>query len=426
MNTSIKIKITSCIKIFTYFGCFLILRYLFVIPTERIRDSANVQNVIVVMLGGIALFLTIYYRRVQWLNGKLFKNYFIGYMICITAVEVYSIVRYGYSLKTIVLSLIPFLFMVYLFPVIAIFCRDNSVEPFLSKVTDLEMLILIIKTVSWVSYNFWQTGLLNNYIYEFAENWTRNGIHRLEAGQLFGVAFVYSLYSFLRGKKRIKYFSYLLFEGFFIIAIEQSRYRTIVLAVTLAVMCYFAYQGNKKILIRTLLIIVITALIVSGVISEITYSFGAFGKNASSFLLRQEGLFHYFKLMKRQKSFFGGLGLLDLSNINAHFMMQRTSFSSYKVFYLDDVGIFGGIIRFGYLAIIIYLWPMVLQIKTFLRALHIRKREYVLLLSGMGTYLWVYCIVSNCFDLQRAFAMPFYLAVFSYISGEMTQMERKG
>lgn len=425
MNSNIKIKVISCIKVCIYLGCFLMLRYLLVIPTEAIRESSNNQNLIVVILGGIALFLTVYYKRVQWPSGKLFRNYFIGYVICIAAVETYSIIQYRYSLKTIALSLMPFLFMAYLFPVIAIFCRNNSVEPLLSRVTDLELFILIIKFISWMANNFWNREFFNNYIYEFAENWMRNGIYRLEAGQLFGIAFVYSLYSFLRGKKRIKYFLYISFEFFFIIAIEQSRYRTIVLAVTLAVMCYFAYQGTKKILIRALLIIAIIVMIVSGVIADVMHGFGGVGKHASSFLLRQEGIFHYIRLMKRQKSFFGGLGLLDYSNINVFLKMQRTSFSSYKIYHLDDVGIFGAIVRFGYLAVVIYVWPLILQIETFMKALHIKKQEYILLLAGMGTYLWVYCIVSNCFDLQRAFAMPFYLAIFSYINGEMMKMERR-
>lgn len=426
MNSSIKIKITSCIKAFIYLGCFLMLRYLFVFSYEVIRESDNAQNLIAIIVGAIALFLTVYYNRTQWPSRKLCKNYFIGYSICIMLVETYSIIKYGYTLKTVTLSLMPFLFMVYLFPVIAVFCRDNGVEPLLSKITDLELFILIIKFVAWISFNFWKINFLNNFVYEFGEHWTRNGIYRLEAGQLFGIAFVYSAYNFLRGKKRIKYFIYILFEGFFIIVIEQSRYRVIVLAVTLALMCFFAYQGNKKILVRSLLIVFAVALIISGVISELMYGFGEFGKYANSFLLRQEGIFHYLRLMKRQNTFFGGLGLLDRSNLNAYLMMQRTSFGYYKIYYLDDVGIFGAIVRFGYLAIVIYLWPLVLQLKTFVRALHIKKQEYILLLSGMGTYLWVYGIVSNCFDIQRAFAMPFYLAIFSYINGEIIQMERKG
>ena len=145
------------------------------------------------------------------------------------------------------------------------------------------------------------------------------------------------------------------------------------------------------------------------ILYDLVSSTGRYGAQTAVRLL---GFRHFLKMLKGS-SLIWGLGILDSNYPNVKSFMMRDQWSA---FYLDDLGIIGGITQFGMLSIFMYGPLFLLGIRACKRS---KIEENVTSFGtclGITVYMIVSCLLLNIFDRQRAFDIPMYIGILAYIS----------
>lgn len=415
------VKLSSIFKIFILVCTLVMLRYLLLLPGDPWL-STNDERVLVAFMGAflaIVSLLMVKGKRVRCYFLWLFK-YLLPYLGVLVFSLIYTCVTYGYTIKSVLIIACPFVLVLFAFPLVYIFYCDGSCMRFLWVLSLVQLVMLIIKALAWYSYNFKGSSLFPKLFLEFNSfnSWIRNGLSRLEQGQLFGLVLVVVTFSGVCKGIRLKYLAVSLGMVCFVAFITMSRGQVVFSVLTVGMICYFANQkGISKFWLRLLLVLLVIAIFLSGGVSYLLESFSLTGLYRRSTIARLENVEHYFKILTEGHHIWG-LGLLDVSNEAAYQLLYKRQNALY---FLDDLGILGGVVRFGIFSLIIYGWLFLLVGKTCLKCYKSRYRQYFPLLIGIMVYMVTSCLLSNIFDSQRAYAVPFYLAVFSYVDALISE-----
>lgn len=409
-------KVSTIFKFIIVICTMIMLRYLLLIPGTR-NISSPIQRGTVLSAGLILMVLTCFLTdKKDIIYFKWLLKYIKPYFCVMVFSLAYTFFLYDYSIKSLIVALIPFSYVLFAFPLIYIFCCDKDCFKFIKTVTLLQLIIMVLKIIGWYTYNYSKKPIFADLTLEF-EDWTRNGLQRVEWGQLYGLALVFCTYYACKEKRKIGYIIIVAGMIWYVSFVSQARYTVAVAVVTVGTMLYFMYRrGVMKWGIRLLIIVAIIAVLASGFISQIYYDASVNGQYARSTSARLENVQHYYEIMQERHSVLG-LGLLDTSNSSAYSIMYKNEVHNY---YLDDIGLLGGVVRFGLLFLVVYGWLFVLIIKTCLRCYKNRSYDYLPFLIGLAVYIIATCLLQNIYDSQRAYAMPFYLASISYIDGKIS------
>lgn len=381
--------------------------------------STNDERILVAFMGtllAIASLLMVKGKKARGYFLWLFK-YLLPYLGVLVFSLVYTCVTYGYTVKSVLIAACPFLLVLFAVPLIYIFYCDGSCMRFLWDVSLVQLAMLMIKALAWYSYNFKGSSLFLKLIFEFRD-WTRNGLNRVEQGQLFGLALVVVTFLGVCKGIRLKYLTVSLGMICFVAFVTMSRGQVVFSVLTAGMICYFANRkGFPKFWMRLLLISLTVAAFLSGVVSQLAESVSLTGLYSGSTLARIQNIEYYFRILTEGHRVWG-LGLLDTSNEAAYQILYK---GKNTLYYLDDIGILGGVVRFGILSLVIYGWLFLLVGKTCLKCYKSRNKQYFPLLIGVAVYMVISCLLSNIFDSQRAYAVPFYLAIFSYVDARISE-----
>lgn len=410
------IKLSTIIKLLIDICTFIMLRYFLILPSGE-PLAPHVMRIVVVIIACVLFLLTGFAcksigetrKYYEWING-----YIPGYLITVAVCSVYTFFRYSFSVQNLLHAITPFLFVILAYPLIYIFICDGGIIPYIKRCVVYECIILLCKAIGWYLYNYTGGDLFTNLVLEFGV-WVRDGIQRVEVGQLFGLAFVFVMFFAMKTKQK-KWYGVSIFMVISLAVISMFRFQMAAVALTAFVMLFFASEhAKRRFLLRSTLIICVVLFLFSSVFADIVDSAALDGTYGSSTLVRLENAKHYFRLLKENDSFLG-LGLLIESNSNTYRLMYR---NQWKPYYLDDIGILGGVVRFGIGTIFIYGVLFYKMIKTLIRSYYTRKDTDFVLLLGLTTYIVFSCIFLNVFDWQRAYAVPFYLGIYSYLDARM-------
>lgn len=404
------IKISTIFKIIVSVCTMMMLGTLLLFPIEII--GIYEQRVIVALIAVALLIAMLFIKRTSDLNKelKLLIKYVIPYTLVILLVIGYSKHLYDYSLEELLKLISPYFYVFMAFPLVYIFHCDRSCFRFLKFIAIVELLMLFFRTRSWYLYNF--KGIISSerLIFQY-DKWVRDGYQRIEAGMLYGLVLVIlMIYAFKKNEYR--YRIAVVFMILYLIFVTRVRFQTATALVTVFVMYYFMESSKSAKMMRNIFI-VITAItiLLSGLADKLIDLVSVNGRYGLQTLVRLQGIEHYFRLL-REKNAILGLGILNNGNAQAHHMMIRDEWS---IYYLDDIGIFGGIAQFGILTLIIYGWLFILAIQVCIKCYKDKNNIYFLMAIGITSYMIISCILLNFFDIQRAYDVPFYLAVLSYI-----------
>ena len=412
------VKISSVFKGIIVFCTIIMLRYLLLLPASW-QLGAWFERGVVACAGVVLAFLTLlvggknnnFIKHCKWLF-----RYLIPLGIVLLFSTIYTAYLYNYSLHNIVLALIPYTYVLFAIPLIYIFYQDRTIFRFLWIVAILQLIILVCKSFGWYFYNFKVGNTFFQALTLEFDDWSRNGLQRVECGQLFSLTLMLTVYYGFKQGIRMRYMFILAGMLLYLIFIFQVRFQTTVSIISIFIMLYFMY--NKKKLrwqMRMLLIVALIIILGSGVIGWLLESASSVGVYAGSSTARISTMEHYFGIMAEKRSFLG-LGLLQASNQQAAQIIYKNAWSNY---YLDDIGIFGGIVRFGILSVIVYGWLFVLSLKTCWRCYKNQNYKYLPFLLGMSVYMIISCIILNFYDWQRSYALAFYLAIISFIDEQL-------
>lgn len=352
---------------------------------------------------------------------KNLSKYMKIYLPIILFAMIYSLFAYRYSIRGLFLAATPYLLVFWAYPIVYVLYRDGTSEKILRTVFLLVLGILAIKFIGWYMYGFRGVTMFRNLLFQY-EGWTRSEFQRIDTGYSFSIAFTYALYGIYKKKNKISYMIATVSMALFMVFITQYRYLQITMIIEFLLVYYYASETSKAKFIRLVLLAgLIVVFILSGGLDSVLNSFSVQGSYAGSTIARIDTVIHYWGLLKESNGLFG-LGLLSGYNAITANMMARWGNDRW---WLSDIGILGGFFTFGILSIPLYIGLFRLAFNTCKKALKKGNNAMAVIAVGLTAYMIISCLLMNVFDGQRAYDVPFYLALYSYWNYKLDYDEQK-
>ena len=269
--------------------------------------------------------------------------------------------------------------------------------------------LLGIKFITWYLYNFRGMTVFSGLLFQYSEGWTRNGFMRMDTGALFGIVLCVTLY-YCFVKKQLLYWLVLAFLYVYLIFVTQYRFQIIVTIILTAYGYYCSTDSNRKKNIKLMAIsIIIISFVLFGGLDYLLNLFSLNGKDGGSTAARLLTINHYWSLIKEKDAILG-VGFLSAYTNKAFSILRRSDIDR---FWLEDLGILGGIFTFGILSLLLYGKLFFDSIKRTFASHKIRKIEGGddCLKKCVVVYMILSCTLLNIFDAQRIWCMPFYLSI---------------
>ena len=286
---------------------------------------------------------------------------------------------------------------------------DDDMYKFTKTICWTSMFLLGIKFITWYLYNFKGMTVFSGLLFQYSEGWTRNGFMRMDTGALFGIVLCVTLY-YCFAKKKLLYWLVLAFLYVYLIFVTQYRFQIIVTIILTAYGYYCSTDSNKKKNIKLMAIsIIIIAFVLFGGLDYLLNLFSLNGKDGGSTAARLLTIDHYWSLIKEKDAILG-VGFLSAYTNKAFSILRR---SDTDRFWLEDLGILGGIFTFGILSLLLYGKLFFDSIKRTFASHKIRKIEGGddCLKKCVVVYMILSCILLNIFDAQRIWCVPLYLSI---------------
>lgn len=405
------IKVSKIFRILIYFSALFMLGYIKAFIS--IPGNEDYYRLLLALVGILLAFWV--YSRCST-NSKFrvccknLSKYMKIYLPIILFAMVYSLFAYGYSIRGLLIAATPYLLIFWAYPIVYVLYRDGTSERILHVIFLLVLGILAIKFIGWYMYGFHGVTMFRNLLFQY-ENWTRSEFQRIDTGYLFSIAFAYALYGIYKKKNKIPYMMAAISMALFMVFITQYRYLQITMIIEFLLVYYYASETSKTKFIRLVLLAGLAVVfILLGGLDSVLSSFSVHGSNAGSTIARIDTVIHYWGLLKDRNGLFG-LGLLSGYNATTANMMAR---GGAERFWLSDIGILGGFFTFGILSVPLYFGLFHLAINTCKKAFRKRNNEMIVIVVGLTAYMIISCLLMNVFDGQRAYDVPFYLALYSF------------
>ncbi len=404
----------------SFIKCIVIIVTIIMLEYLSLFTSVNMTNLrIAVGIIGVLLSLFLLFKKKEGDNNYLLiSRYFKIYIPIIIFFVIYTSFIYNYTLKDTLISLSQYLYVFYAFPIVYIFSKDKNVDKLLTIICTLTTIILLFKTISWYFYNYKGIVLFENLLFRYSEGWIRNGLKRVSDGYLIDVLFSFSLYNIIRSRKKITSYGVIAFVMIFTLFISQWRIKFIIMIFVL--ITYFLVSSKNvisKFLKSYFVISFVMLFLVLGGYEIFTNQFSATGNYSGSTNYRIETLHHFSNIIKSQKRVFG-LGLLTMSNENVASICYKDNYQNY---WIEDLGIVGGIFRFGVFSIFIYGYIFYISLMILYKKSKESFNPENVFLIVLIVYTLLNCITYNFFDQQFSFGLPFYLAILSFYCSNISK-----
>ena len=368
-----------------------------------------------ISIAAIGVLLALYVKNKTRSNIDLrmqcraLSKYLMIYLVIILIEMIYSGIAYGYNIVQLLIITRKYFYVCYSYPIVYIFTMDDDMYKFTKTICWTSMFLLGIKFITWYLYNFKGMTVFSGLLFQYSEGWTRNGFMRMDTGALFGIVLCVTLY-YCFVKKQLLYWLVLAFLYVYLIFVTQYRFQIIVTIILTAYGYYCSTDSNKKKNIKLMAIsFIIIAFVLFGGLDYLLNLFSFNGMDGGSTAARLLTIDHYWSLIKEKDAILG-VGFLSAYTNKAFSILRR---SDTDRFWLEDLGILGGIFTFGILSLLLYGKLFFDSIKRTFASHRIRKIEGGddCLKKCVVVYMILSCILLNIFDAQRMWCMPFYLSI---------------
>lgn len=417
----VRIKISLLFKVIIYIVTLYILGFDKIIA---LPGNSFAYDILIAMLG---IILALYVIEKSCSNQNLrtqcesLSNYLKIYLIIILIAMTCSMIAYRYSLTQLLIITRKYFYVFYAYPIMYIFSIDEDIFKFTNRIYWISLLLLVIKASVWYLYNFKGITVFYDLLFQYSEDWTRNGFMRMDAGALFGITLCLTLYYCL-AKKQLFYWIILVFLYLYLIFITQFRFQIIV-SVILTVYCYYrATDSRKKKTVRLMIIsLVIIMFILLGGLDYVLNLFSVSGAQGSSTEARLLTIDHYWNFMKKKNAIWG-VGFLSTYTSEAFDILRK---SDTDRFWLEDLGILGGFFTFGVMSLLLYgeLFYNSIKKVVFSRNNRIINYELDVFAKCIVVYMMLSCVLLNIFDAQRIWGVPFYLSIIFFYKENLSKKQ---
>lgn len=338
-------------------------------------------------------------------NYKFVRHYLLYVLLVQIIICTYSIYKYNESVKDMFMCAGGYITL-WLFYIIIFIFENDGFEFLLNRVCNLQFCCTSIILLHCLIYNY--TGIS---IFAITPTLFNNGRLRVSLGSLGGLFACYMFYRLLKGNHKNKAFIYVVIELIAIFYCETSRASEFAIVCSLIIMWLFNKDYSiKKIFKFEIALVSVVIAINSGLFNSILSNFSIdpnINEKAMSTLARYNAIEYFSKFTKANP-------LIGMGWVRPYTPSLETIWSGpmHKAFF-DDLGFLGQYFRLGILGAMIYIALVVRMI--YIVAKISKENEKNTFLIGLLSYVICTMISLNCFDSQRIFVVPFYLAIFEYV-----------
>lgn len=410
------IKKSHILKLNIFIISIIMLGYFWLINSNNVVNW-NAKS-IAALIGIMSFILVVFPPNTLDKNEyKVLNIYFLFYIVAIILEIINTQLTFHYSNSILLAELLPYTYIFIAYPLVYIFSIDNGIYKFLNLIFFLTFVMIILKFCGWYLNNYLNISVLNNLFLEDG-SWVRNGLQRLNMVPLSDILFVYSLSNFLTHKHIISSSLITIVIFLYSLFVTQARFLSIILVIVFLSMVLFRVKngGLFSYLVRSLLIFSLAVFIIIGGLNLIINIFSVNGDNGSSTIARLDNINHFSNILFTSNKWILGLGFLSTNDpISFSYLFKNYS----AVYYLSDIGIFGNFVVFGLLSLLIYGVLYLLFMRVIDKYKNYKDNlQLKLILIGIFTYIVCSTLTLNIFDMVRAYNLPFYLAIYSYIYGK--------
>lgn len=413
-----SIKPSKLIEIYLFFILFYSSSIWKIVITDSNYESMLNRMIIWINLLLVCVFL---FSRSNYIKKNSLVNSFVGalaiYIILFIIIQViYGYDRYGKSFSDSLLKLRNYTNILLLLPVIYVYNvkyrneKKTCWEKGFNQIIIVTMSSLILRMGISLYYSLTGTVLWESIAREYAaENWVRNGILRINP-TAFGIILpLMSLYMINYYKKKHRKYIYmcaLVISSIFTLYISQTRID--VMAILVSIVFFFFANGKldkKKFFYSILLVAAIGYMLYfTDIPKEFFNTFSTKGEYGMSTLNRINEIDYFGQLFKEHPL----LGLGPLSSADTDFIGLLRGKS--KIYFLEDLGILGGIFNYGILGgsisiiLIGRLFYILAKLKKDKRVRANKLKAFVL---AYIAYLIVFSIGHDMLYIMYSWVVPF-------------------
>lgn len=406
------IRVSKLYKILIYIVTVIMLGGLQLLPKQFLGGYAFRFGVAIFGMI-LACFCILLRNRSRTYNSmiKELNNILVPYVFCILVSLIYTTIKYDYSMYEISIAVMPYLYVFYAYPILYVLSKENDEPKFIKVISRLTTIFVFVRLIVWILYNIFGITIFPQLLFEYGDSWIRNGALRINSGYLIGISFSFYLSMFFNSKRKLYYGFIVCFYTIFVGFIASYRFQLIVMLICIIMSFYYSTNSKRNKYQRGFFVLLVMVLLLfSPLLTDFTDSFSISNENTGgSTYLRILTIEHYFNYIVNNRCFLG-TGLLIQENVNALNILTK---SQWRLYYLEDIGILGGIFKLGILSIGVFsgFFYKAIENYKYRNEMSNRDRTYIITLLS---YFIVSNLALNSFDLQRAYDVPFYLALFLY------------
>ena len=343
------IKRSRFFNLIIIFSTLLMSGMLLIIPFQIMGGYSF--RFFVAVIGFVLFILCIIMTNKTVLYSKIIHKIniiLIPYLLSVIISTIYTSIIYSYSLYEVIISLIPYMFVFFTYP-LSYCIVVIGMRKFMKCIALITTLFLIIKFIIWISYNEFGIVIFPNLLFEFGTDWIRNNFLRVNPGYLTGISFSYYLAEFFNSKRKPLIAGILCFYIYFIFVCSAFRFQSLVLVLITFISFLYSKKTMTSRTVKILLYLLVGFFVIfSPTFTKFINSFSVGNENTGgSTLLRILTIQHFWNYIVKNKLFLG-VGMLIQENENALLVLTK---SQWRLFYLEDIGVLGGIFKFGLLSI---------------------------------------------------------------------------
>lgn len=340
------------------------------------------------------------------------------YLLFVIVIQIiYTSTKYSLSLSDFLYTFCTYSYLLLCYPLIYIAVSDNKDWINLLKCIVLCFVLSIV--LRWgvaQIYNFTGNKILPDLMIEYAsENWIRNERIRIVPPCFIMIIIPIVMYLVSISKRSYKKYFYCFFIVItftYCLRVYQSRS----VLVYLIVICYTIYMLKKKSLSKKMLavfvaLIACTILINTSYVSNFIDSFSSKGLYAGSTTARKTAIVYYADLFYQNP--ICGVGALWSGCAKTLSVLRGPIGNSY----LEDLGILGGIFKFGIIGLLLYLMMLIRMVRglVYIKKNSNRYSDYrFILLGSLFVAAVIFPTMIDWFYGVIAFGTPFMVTIFEY------------
>lgn len=364
------------------------------------------------VLSLIAFMLYINQSNRNKVNSKIIIFYILS-EITLFFVQVFRLQIY--HLSSISIADLNFLYsevflLVLIFPLYEVFCAKGTI--FFSRICRIGIITLLIKTIVWFFYNFFDINIGFTVI-GGDSNWIRyslgRSLCRMTGTALDGFIFSYlvtELFFIDDLNRKIKNICEIIFLYLFSVFVTQSRaqiiYYTFVLVIGL--FYYATHAANRLIAILSSALLVTCLIIIfrEGILNFVN-SFSVTSSMGDSTQIRLLE-YSYFSNLWQKTSPLWGFGM-----INEPIIVNGIGY------WLSDLGIADILYQFGYIGLIIGIIPFIYGLGKVVKIFNLESTKENLFFICMLAYYIISMTNLNPYRNINYLVLPFYIAYMLYV-----------